>query len=81
METLTLDLLKKGDKAIIDDMILEKVPLKLIEMGCMKGHPVEMIQKAPFGDPIYYKINDSHVAIRIETASQIMVSLIPNSNE
>lgn len=81
MTSITLDLLKKGEKGVIDDMVLEKVPLKLIEMGCMKGHLVEMIQKAPLGDPIYYKINDSHVAIRIETANQITVSLISDSNE
>jgi ferrous iron transport protein A len=81
MNLLTLNFLKKGEKAIIENIVLENVPLKLIEMGCMKGHHVEMIQKAPFGDPIYFKINDSHVAIRVETAQEITVSLISDTHE
>ena len=36
---------------------------------------VEIIQIAPFGDPLYLNINDSHVAIRLETASIIEVEI------
>lgn len=78
MNIISLDLLKKGQKGIINEVSIEKTPLKLIEMGCMEGHEVTMIQKAPLGDPIYYKINDAHLAIRKETAKDIMISLISN---
>jgi len=72
----TIHTLKKGDKAIIKDFDIDLIPLKLLEMGCLPGSLVELLQIAPFGDPLYLDINGSHVAIRIETAREIEVELI-----
>jgi ferrous iron transport protein A len=72
----TIHTLKKGEKAIIKDFDIEVIPLKLLEMGCLPGSEVELLQIAPFGDPLYLDINGSHVAIRIETAREIEVELI-----
>jgi ferrous iron transport protein A len=72
----TIHSLKKGEKAIIKDFDIDAIPLKLLEMGCLPGNEVELLQVAPFGDPLYLNINGSHVAIRIETASQIEVEKI-----
>jgi ferrous iron transport protein A len=72
----TIANLKKGDKAIIKDFDVEAIPLKLLEMGCLPGNTVELLQIAPFGDPLYLDINGSHLAIRIETACQIQVDII-----
>ncbi len=74
----TLNILKKGEKAIIKDFDVDSVPLKLLEMGCLPGNVVELLQIAPFGDPLYLNINGSHVAIRVETAKEIEVDLIQN---
>ncbi|MDP2162269.1 MAG: FeoA family protein [Flavobacterium sp.] len=74
----TVDKLKKGEKAIIVTFNLDTIPLKLIEMGCMEGHLVELVQIAPFGDPIYLDINGTHLAIRKEMAQEIVVELIEN---
>jgi ferrous iron transport protein A len=63
--------LKVGQKGIISGINIDEIPLKLLEMGCLPGNTVELIQIAPFGDPMYFNINDSHVAIRLETARQI----------
>ena len=71
----TIHSLKKGEKAIIKDFDIDTVPLKLLEMGCLPGNMVELLQIAPFGDPLYLNINDSHVAIRLETASIIEVEI------
>jgi len=73
----TLAGLKKGQKAIITDLNIDAVPLKLLEMGCLPGNTVELLQIAPLGDPIYINVNESHVAIRLETAAEIDVELIP----
>lgn len=75
----TLNILKKGEKAIIKEFDVDAVPLKLLEMGCLPGNVVELLQIAPFGDPLYLNINGSHVAIRIETAKEIEVNLIENN--
>ncbi|WP_159799834.1 FeoA family protein [Flavobacterium sp. MK4S-17] len=72
----TLASLKKGQKAIITDFNIEAIPLKLLEMGCLPGNEVQLLQVAPLGDPIYINVNDSHVAIRRETAVEIDVELV-----
>lgn len=72
---ITLDNLKKGQKAVISNFNIDAIPLKLLEMGCLPGNSVELIQTAPLGDPIYINVNDSHVAIRKETAAEIEVDV------
>ena len=72
----TIHSLKKGEQAIIKDFDIDAVPLKLLEMGCLPGNLVELVQMAPFGDPLYLNINGSHVAIRVETAKEIEVDII-----
>lgn len=65
--------LKKGERGIILDSSSEDIPLKLLEMGCLPGNMVELIQLAPFADPMYLNINGSHLAIRKETAALIFI--------
>jgi len=77
----TIASLKKGEKAVIKDFDVDVIPLKLLEMGCLPGNMVELLQIAPFGDPLYLDINGSHLAIRIETAREIEVDLIKNNPE
>lgn len=72
----TIHSLKKGEKAIIKDFDIDAIPLKLLEMGCLPGNEVELLQIAPFGDPLYLNINGSHVAIRVTTAQEIEVERI-----
>jgi ferrous iron transport protein A len=74
----TIAQLEIGEKAIITDFDINAVPLKLIEMGCLPGNTVELLQIAPFGDPLFLNINDSHLAIRLETASVIEIEIIKN---
>lgn len=72
----TIANLKKGERAIIKNFDVQAIPLKLLEMGCLPGNVVELLQIAPFGDPLYLNINGSHLAIRIETALEIEVDII-----
>lgn len=71
--TSTLADLKRGESAIITDVSSELIPLKLLEMGCLPGNNVELVQVAPFADPMYLNINGSHLAIRKETAIHILI--------
>ena len=72
----TISHLKKGEKGIIREFDVEAIPLKLLEMGCLPGNVVELLQIAPFGDPLYLNINGCHLAIRLETANEIEVDVI-----
>lgn len=74
----TLAQLKRGESAIITDVSSIHIPLKLLEMGCLPGNPVKLIQLAPFQDPMYLNINGSHLAIRKETATHILIEKITN---
>lgn len=76
----TLAHLKRGESAVITDVSSELIPLKLLEMGCLPGNHVELVQVAPFADPMYLNINGSHLAIRKETASHILIDKL-NLNE
>jgi ferrous iron transport protein A len=42
----------------------------------LPGNRVELLQVAPFQDPMYLNINDSYVAIRKETAALIIIEKI-----
>lgn len=65
-----------GQKAVIKRFPVDDVPLKLLEMGCLPGNEVEIVQQAPFRDPLYINLNGSHLAIRKETAEKIEIELI-----
>ena len=75
MNDSNASLLKKGQSARITDINIDEIPLKLIEMGCLPGNDIELIQIAPIGDPLFFNVNDSKVAIRRKTASAIYISL------
>ncbi|APG60883.1 FeoA family protein [Christiangramia salexigens] len=73
---ITVASLKRGQRGIIKEFSADVVPLKLLEMGCLPGNEVELVQTAPFQDPMYLNINGSHLAIRKETALLIEIDLI-----
>jgi len=74
--TLTIADLKQGKRDVIIDSSSEDIPLKLLEMGSLPGNIVELLQVAPFHDPMYLNINDSYVSIRKETAALIIIEKV-----
>ena len=65
-----------GQKGIITEFQDPSFPLKLMEMGCLPGNTVELIQVAPLKDPIYINVNGTHLAIRRSLAAKISLELI-----
>lgn len=72
---VSLDTLEHGQSGHIEHINTDDLPLKLIEMGCLPGNSIALIQKAPFSDPLYIKIDDSYLAVRKEIAQHIFVQL------
>ena len=68
--------LSVGQLGVIHENSFEKIPLSLLEMGCMPGAEVQLLQVAPLNDPLYICVNGSHLAIRRETASEILVTIV-----
>jgi ferrous iron transport protein A len=69
----TIASLQIGEIGYISEESLDEIPLKLLEMGCVPGAEVQLIQVAPLKDPLYIIVNGSHLAIRKETALLIKI--------
>jgi len=69
----TIATLYIGEIGYISEESLDFIPLKLLEMGCLPGAEVQLVQIAPLKDPLYICVNGSHLAIRKETASLIKI--------
>lgn len=77
--TTTVAHLKRGQKGIIKEFADDLLPIKLLELGCLPGNEVELVQVAPLNDPIYINVNGSHIAIRRSTALQIEIEITENT--
>lgn len=76
---ITIASLHIGEMGYISEKSLDIIPLKLLEMGCLPGAEVELVQIAPLKDPLYICVNGSHLAIRKETAAKIKILKANNS--
>jgi len=73
---LTVADLKRGERGIIKEFAEDILPIKLLELGCLPGNEIELVQHAPLKDPLYINVNGSHIAIRRSVALQIELDII-----
>jgi ferrous iron transport protein A len=69
----TLDKLKIGQTARIQEFTDNLLSLKLIEMGCLPGESVKLSNIAPFGDPIAIEVSGYLLSLRKAEASTVIV--------
>ncbi len=67
--------LKEGQKGIIKGFNTDIIPTKLIELGCLPGNEVQLVQVAPLKDPLQINLNGSRIAIRKAVAQNIELEL------
>jgi len=48
---------------------------RLLEMGFCNGAAVEVIRRAPFGDPIEFRLRGYHLSLRTEQAKFVQVTI------
>lgn len=77
--TTTVAHLKRGQKGIIKEFADGILPIKLLELGCLPGNEIELVQVAPLKDPIYINVNGTHIAIRRSMAALIELEIIEDS--
>jgi len=75
----TVAQLRKGQKGIIKEFTDDILPIKLLELGCLPGNQVELVQVAPLKDPLYINVNGSHIAIRRATALLIELDILDDT--
>lgn len=78
---ITVAQLKRGQKGLIREFTTDILPIKLLELGCLPGNEVELVQHAPLKDPLYINVNGSHIAIRRSVAMQIELDLLEDPRD
>jgi len=47
---------------------------RLLEMGFCNGATVEVVRRAPLGDPIEFRLRGYHLSLRDEQAKHVMIA-------
>ncbi len=68
----TLDQLAIGDRAVVHRVdCAPRVGCRLMEMGLLPGTPIEMVRRAPFGDPLEIRLRGYLLSLRRSEASGV----------
>ena len=68
----TLDQLAIGDRAVVHRVdCAPRVGCRLMEMGLLPGTPVELVRRAPFGDPLEIRLRGYLLSLRRSEASGV----------
>lgn len=71
----TLDSLLPGQRAIIDDVTGEdSISVRLMEMGLIDGEEIELLGRAPLGDPLEFQVRGYRISLRTDEARRISIS-------
>ena len=70
----TLATVQKGQIFCVQQVINSTITAKLVEMGLYVGQEVEVLFKAPFGDPIAVNVGGYVLSLRLNEASLIEVA-------
>ena len=76
MKRLTLKDTQPGMTVRIDSVGESKLKQRLMTMGLIPGTRVEILNSAPFGDPIAIRLRSYNLAMRRDDAAQIEVSAV-----
>ena len=74
LEPITLDSLSVGSCCVVtsiegDDQLTRR----LLEMGFFEGEELEVIARAPLGDPLEVRLSQSSLSLRVNEARRIIV--------
>ena len=70
----TLDTLSQGQRAVIKDVAGDDaVAVRLMEMGLIDGEEIELLGRAPLGDPLEFLVRGYRLSLRSEEARRISI--------
>jgi len=75
----TLNTLKIGQTATITEFTDDFLSRKFIEMGCIPGEKIKLVNIAPFGDPIAIEVSGYLLSMRKAEASTVIVKINPET--
>lgn len=62
-----------GESVKVNELTQSPVSSKLLEMGLYIGQEVEILFKAPFGDPIAVNVGGYMLSLRLDEANLVIV--------
>ena len=66
--------LKEGQTGIIERLNLpDDLSCRLMELGFLPGMEVTAAKAAPSGDPRVFRVDGAEIALRLETAGQLLL--------
>jgi ferrous iron transport protein A len=66
--------LSPGDRAVVESVAGEpRLVQRLYEFGLLEGEEVELIARAPLGDPIEIRLGNTRLSLRKSEAAGIIV--------
>jgi len=66
--------LKMGESGVIHSFENDEIFLKLMEMGCIPGELITVVQIAPLGDPISISVAGYQLSLRMNEADSIFIN-------
>ncbi len=74
-EKISLDTLMPGEggQILSIEPISTRIRQRLLEMGLTKGTPVELVRRAPLGDPIEISVRGYRLSLRREEAESVII--------
>jgi|694.fasta_scaffold13372_10 ferrous iron transport protein A len=71
---MTLNELQIGEKGVIVDVAgSDNVAARLLEMGLLPGETIEVIGRAPMGDPTEYSVVGYRISLRKVESARVQV--------
>jgi Fe2+ transport system protein FeoA len=70
--------LKPGESGVVTGLCGEaRLSARLMEMGVIPGRLIEVIRKAPFGDPVEYRVCGVRISMRSADAACVEMTEAP----
>ncbi len=67
--------LEVGEQGQIDSFSNNDIFINLMEMGCVPGEKITVINKAPLGDPICVIVSGYQLSLRLNEAEHIIINI------
>lgn len=74
----TLNLLQAGDRAVICSFLIAASPLRrrFLVLGLLPGTMLEVLRRAPLGDPMQVCVRHTSIALRRDEAAALSVRVL-----
>jgi Fe2+ transport system protein FeoA len=64
---------ESGRVAKIEDSLEERLASRIMALGFVPGTRVEVVRKAPLGDPVQFELRGSRISLRASEARHVLV--------